>query len=806
MENTSHIAKISYEIENWLYQGMDIETIRKKIRKKQSAGSFPSNLELVNAFFDKSNSVSGCAFLDKNTGETIVGFAGTNLDNGFLESAKDIITDASILTDGISPNSSYLKEANNFISNLKNQGFNITQSTGHSLGGAICVLVGIKQDIPTVISYNGAPLYVLVDGYNLNIVLTIEAISKAYNGHIYRFVTNDDLLNNASEFANGFYIGEKIVFHNDTGHGISNFLSPIEQSFIKGILESKNSHWRNGEFEVDFNGDKNAKISITPEQLKIKNLLSSDTSVSIGTTISINPQTLFELSTGFNLMVNNDISWIIKSVNICNQKNEEIKNNKDLRVDNLCDKVVEALNSLGLNNLLCGINKSHGVLLDDENRSTLEYLSSFDTYEITRKFDWLGDSGGRTWYRAGNEFDEYDLINWIKDLKSCSYTLLYQITATGAIDIPNISGTPSPYLGQGVTKKITFTTLSDIGNSLVAITNNFLPKTTDVFKGTGIRSGKQDGIVDSLSDVFKVQLENVNEISKGISSVGSMAIELSNHFKYLDEYMANNFDSSGGKVQFRSGKLPENYQAYLKESNIFDDVNVIKAFDKQVEEASKKLSIEILKDFDAPLRQTSDYFKKVSPSFESFNRALKSLNDMLDDTITSKKTYNRLKKNAKFDYVGSQPYNFGSGYQPNDYELVTETYQHGTLSSILPIDLSNYLLYASKNIVPILEEFYQVTNLAQIYNTNLTYLRDYLKGEVEKSVYASMDLKSIIEAQNLISITIDRIIAEIDGVDKQIESQKGKSMKSYQSQLGDVKKLLEFFNRMIDDCFGTNVK
>lgn len=78
MENTSYISEISYKVEVWLYQGYDIEVILDKIKEIQDDGDFPKNLELIDAFLDKSFGSSGCAFLDTNTGETIIGCAGTN--------------------------------------------------------------------------------------------------------------------------------------------------------------------------------------------------------------------------------------------------------------------------------------------------------------------------------------------------------------------------------------------------------------------------------------------------------------------------------------------------------------------------------------------------------------------------------------------------------------------------------------------------------------------------------------------------------------------------------------------------------
>jgi hypothetical protein len=159
MENTSYISKISYQIEDWLFEGKRLKYINNTIENLQEKEEFPKNLRLIDIYFDKSFGSSGCAFLDTNTGETIVGFAGTNLDNGIVESSKDIITDGIGLgVTGIHEDSLYMNKANKFIEDLQEKGYNITQTTGHSLGGALCVYIGVNHDIPLITTYNGAPL------------------------------------------------------------------------------------------------------------------------------------------------------------------------------------------------------------------------------------------------------------------------------------------------------------------------------------------------------------------------------------------------------------------------------------------------------------------------------------------------------------------------------------------------------------------------------------------------------------------------------------------------------------------------
>ena len=84
-ETTSTAATISYEVENALEQGGKKSDVNKQINRLQKGEKFPSNLQLVDAFYDPKTSSSGVAFLDNSTGKVVVVFAGTNFDNVFFE-------------------------------------------------------------------------------------------------------------------------------------------------------------------------------------------------------------------------------------------------------------------------------------------------------------------------------------------------------------------------------------------------------------------------------------------------------------------------------------------------------------------------------------------------------------------------------------------------------------------------------------------------------------------------------------------------------------------------------------------------
>ncbi|MEF9920486.1 MAG: hypothetical protein RR945_05670 [Erysipelotrichaceae bacterium] len=781
MENTSYIADISYQIENWLHQGHSIGTIRKFIKDLQNSTppTFPRNLELINAYYDRFGGSSGCAFLDTNTGETIIGFAGTNQENGWEQTGNDFIADGIGLgISGISPNSRYMQKANDFINSLKNDGYNITQATGHSLGGALCVLAGLNHDIPLIITYNGAPLYGLATAELTGVASEIRKLYANYNGRIIRFVSNEDWLNPLGDSVSGLYYGEEYMLYNGQGHDLKFFKDSKEQDFINKIIQSTLNN--QGELSVDFNDDKIPDISLAAKDLYVKNMFGVNGSYSgNGTKIEINPQAFYNLQQNLkNSMAEEDFNWIKDAVIKCDEKNELLKNNKELREDTLIQNIVMDLNSAGLPNALNNIEASHGALL--AYKSTISSLSNFDTYSVTRKFDRWGSSGGRRWFLDGEEFDEYDLINWIKGLKEAASVVHHQITTTGEFKYYNASS--STY------EIVKYDTLSDIGNAFVSVTNRFLEKSKKVFNGTGLRLGKTDGIVEAISEVFEFELKNIEEMKKKVESLSDIAGGLANNFSKMDSWLQEKINKGEVISGFDNKPISQDYKAYLQENEIFDDVkDVLEAYDSQVEEATSKLSKSIVKDYTDLIDRSYTKLSTIYSHFETFINAIDYLQEQMNKNVTSTR--------IKTTMVG---YNEWESTEIKDY--------HGNLSSSFPSEVVSAIATAKDKINPRLSDFVTAINSISIFKTQISQIEVHFNTIIEQAIYNSMELDTIINAQMLVSLRIKRMKEEIIKIKQDIQEQyNGEALKSYQDMLSELIKLFEYFDSMLNDCFGTNL-
>ncbi|EOH98816.1 hypothetical protein UAY_02085 [Enterococcus moraviensis ATCC BAA-383] len=237
-ENTSAISTIAYEVENAHFHKVPPKTINTQINNLKKKGKFPTNLDYIDSFYDPKTSSSGVAFLDNNTGKVVVGFAGTNGDNGKKDENKDRAQWINIALEGDGPSSSYFNASHTFMNDLKAAGYDIGTVTGHSLGGRNGAIMGMSHGIPNIVLYNSAPLMNMLVGLPTPRAFTnvneLDGLLKGYKGEIIYFVSEKDILNNVAGIGKAsLYPGKIYVLKNGKPHDITGFLTTEEQNFIR---------------------------------------------------------------------------------------------------------------------------------------------------------------------------------------------------------------------------------------------------------------------------------------------------------------------------------------------------------------------------------------------------------------------------------------------------------------------------------------------------------------------------------------------------------------------------------------------
>ncbi|MGL4654779.1 MAG: hypothetical protein ACRCWM_02670 [Sarcina sp.] len=544
MENTSYVSAISYDIEDWWYAGLSENTIKDRIEDLQEKGKFPKNLEYVGSYYDDKYSISGCAFKDTNTGETIMGMAGTNIDIETIEvpdnikntiplkvneikvvtnpdaTIKDLWSDF-LLAGGTKPDSHRFDESNKFIERLKDEGHDITWITGHSLGGSLVESMGIEHGIPNIAAYNGAGLYYLFGKDAQAIRDKIEE----YDGNYLGFESDADMvLGPISPFA--VHIGENYTIKNGKGHGIAGFKLYQAQKFISNIiLEEKLKRIKVKEVVINSNG-KEEVIALTEKDLKVDNLWGNNKGFdSTGEKIIIDPEAFYNLKNNLEVgTIQNDIPLIRGLIKKCKEINNTLESSKDQRDNELYQAILDTLNNNGLVKLLGEIDTSHGVLEKDYKKIIME-LSDFDTFFIENKLS------GNGWHLDGGYLDKGTLFSEIRELQRVSGDLYLEIITT------NSFASYSEIIdGNNMYR---YETMSSIGDAYVNLTNSFGSETEKVFEGTGLRAEKKDGIVNAISEVLEVELKNLEKLEKQIRIIAEIAGGIGENFEEVDSWLAN---------------------------------------------------------------------------------------------------------------------------------------------------------------------------------------------------------------------------------------------------------------------------
>ena len=231
---TLDASNLTYEFENVrVKKGATDKNVVEYV-ERYSKKEVPPNLQYLDDFHEPATGTSGTAFLDKDTGDVIIAYTGTNPN-------ADILHDVTVDISSIALGAGYhYGPAYAFYEKIqKKYGNNITL-TGHSLGGNIAQRVALEYNVQNTVVYNAAPLNVplgndlalpysalrdklvdmLVPDKLISTNEDTEKKIKTFTGQVTRIRTEEDFLNNLSRPAGGIYIGSDYLLKNSGKHGI----------------------------------------------------------------------------------------------------------------------------------------------------------------------------------------------------------------------------------------------------------------------------------------------------------------------------------------------------------------------------------------------------------------------------------------------------------------------------------------------------------------------------------------------------------------------------------------------------------
>ncbi len=396
MNKDFQLSNKAYEVETSilnhqkdLNQSKDNITITNKDEVIKLGVDFPDGLELLGANYNDTTGTTVILCRDTNTGEILASCAGTNFYPG--ETSKDVDNWFDIMSYGISP---YGEEVDSIINFFNQMGIYPSRISGHSLGGCIAQLVGLRLNIDIEV-YNSAPLY--LDGTNVIALIrdrlyraslkdidpeervaieedlkrrmeenkaNIDKLMATYTGKCNNFANGKDILTNLANQWGGHYVSD-VQFITSDGDLNTGYLNEGFQQHVPGYMKQhagflddedvathrmqsiNNFVDDNRALSIDIDGDGVVDISRTIYDYNFRNLFNqpSNWHNSYSGVINIDPDTLSNLAMSLDSLSSTLIEEDKGIINKVLNKNQQIIETRDQRINLTGEQIKNLINN-----------------------------------------------------------------------------------------------------------------------------------------------------------------------------------------------------------------------------------------------------------------------------------------------------------------------------------------------------------------------------------------------------------------------------------------------------------------------------
>ena len=502
---------------------------------------------------------------------------------------------------------------------------------------------------------------------------------------------------------------------------------------------------RDGKLDAQFGKDKLLTTELMPGS-------------GAGKDIVINFSSLQGLSKNLQGLLE-DIKQIRELLTKSTTTNSTVESRKVNRTETLEQSIVSYLEQINLIKSIKNLDNFYTKLEGKE--KLFSEIANYSTFQFSRQFDWFGFSGFKTWcYRSGASWD-YGIVTKLLDSLSKKARETWD-TINKIIVVPGI--------GPGGTGIIQLNTKTGIAQKGEATINSFKKSIGDTLKGEGIRSVFDDGIANPLSDVLKVELTNVDKmeecINSMIGSVNALAESHRNNDATIEQNWRSNQDVMGG---YEVGSIPTDFDTFVKKSNLFDDLEVLKAFDQQVDNTTKSLG-------DSMITAFSGYLTESKSSVDATHSGLNDTESAASDVIAEFAT--------EICYKVKLSINF-----------------YNTVEACISIASS---IKEIKNFIDNIEQEYQET-IQTIFNTgnSLPSLKTQLRSYLEDAIYNYSTLSDVVKGQRVIASIMNRIYTQALGFLRLVNENKGKSIEALAKRMGEMGTVASHISQVVEQCFGS---
>lgn len=454
-----------------------------------------------------------------------------------------------------------------------------------------------------------------------------------------------------------------------------------------------------------------------------------------------------------------DIKQIRELLTKSTTTNSTVESRKANRTETLEQSIVSYLEQINLIKSIKNLDNFYTKLEGKE--KLFSEIANYSTYQFSRQFDWFGFSGFKTWcYRSGASWD-YGIVTKLLDSLSKKARETWD-TISKTINVIQGSYDPGTF--------VTIYTRTGIAQKGVDTINSFKKSIGDTLKGEGIRSAFDDGIANPLTEVLAVELTNVDKmeacINSMIGSVNALAESHRNNDATIEQNWRSKKDVMGGYIV---GTIPTDFDTFVKQSNLFDDLEVLKAFDQQVDNTTKSLG-------DSMITAFSGYLTESKSSVDATHSGLNDTESAARDVIAEFAT--------EICYKVKLSINF-----------------YNTVEACISIASS---IKEIKNFIDNIEQEYQEI-IQTIFNTgnSLPSLKTQLRSYLEDAIYNYSTLSDVVKGQRVIASIMNRIYTQALGFLRLVDENKGKSIEALAERMGEMGTMASHISQVVGQCFGS---
>lgn len=682
-----------------------------------------------------------------------------------LPSAKNkFAADPLIPSTKISVTTNQLETSEKFAEKIKEEyPYSDINFTGHSLGGYIAIRTAIKNKSKATVFNAPDPANTLSKD-EIKFALKNPGLIKNYRNPM-------DPIGNfgGNRLGTAIYVDSVIVHHGfpgsaifDVYHAIAswtnfdddgNLVDKNGKAVKKVILE---------ELDVENDGKVDFKVNVEnwyPEKLFSPKYVKK---VSGSWEIKINHESLQSLSGELKNSIA-DLEMALSILNKAETYNNELSSRKENRKETLGQYVADHLKQI---QVLDMIGKIDSFFFDLETKKgKYANFSGYDGGYFNKKF--VKEEMGNKIFVTGNggRFEYYEISRNLTGVGDSSQGVLSNIRKTENV---------APASSKG--RIVSLSLRSSIGELGESVINGFEDRIRASFRGENNRSGFDDGIVDALKEIIQVEKKNVQTLINCFQYMNS-TVQLTNYsFNRSDTDLGNKLKVNEEVVgNYQVPALAVDYNTFLNQSGVFDDVAVVKAFDNQVDTRTKELS----KDMQ---RKLGDYFQQAKVFMQGSLDSVRRNKDYADKVVADYPTQIYYKERKESGIDNEKKY----------YGLVEgDVRRSGEIKELSQIGAQ------------LVEKHQSTLDNIDIVNEGLSQIEGLLQDSLEELIYGYDNLSGILKAHNIVSQILGKINTQAVVFNDLLKINTGQTINGLNGRLEEILNITNNVNTMIEDCFGS---